>query len=46
MILLDVSGLNFSEFLTLIMLSSGLGWLGAYGSVMRHVYEIEPENQL
>jgi len=43
---LSLSGLNFSEFLILIMLSSTLGWLGAYGSVMRHVYEIEPENQL
>jgi len=43
---LTLSGLNFSEFLILITLSSALGWLGAYGSVMRHVYEIEPENQL
>lgn len=43
---LTLKGLNFSEFLILIALSSGLGWLGAYGSVMRHVYEIEPENQL
>ncbi len=43
---LTLSGLSFSEFLILIALSSGLGWLGAYGSVMRHVYEIEPENQL
>lgn len=43
---LTLSGLDISEFLILIALSSGLGWLGAYGSVMRHVYEIEPENQL
>jgi len=43
---LTLSGLNISEFLILIALSTGLGWLGAYGSVMRHVYEIEPENQL
>ena len=43
---LTLSGLDLSEFLILITLSSGLGWLGAYGSVMRHVYEIEPENQL
>jgi len=41
-----LSGLDFSEFLILIALSSTLGWLGAYFSVMRHVYEIEPENQL
>lgn len=39
-------GLDFSEFLILIALSSLLGWIGAYASVMRHVYEIEPENQL
>lgn len=43
---LTLSGLNFNEFLILIALSCGLGWLGAYGSVMRHVYEIEPKNQL
>jgi len=41
-----LSGLSFSEFLILIILSSTLGWLGAYLSVMRHVHEIEPENQL
>ena len=43
---LILDGLDFSEFLILISLSSLLGWLGAYASVMRHVYEIEPENQL
>lgn len=41
-----LSSLDFSEFLILITLSASLGWLGAYLSVMRHVYEIEPENQL
>jgi len=41
-----LAGLNVSEFLILITLSAVLGWLGAYVSVMRHVYEIEPENQL
>lgn len=42
----NLIGLNLTEFLILIALSSILGWLGAYLSVMRHVYEIEPENQL
>lgn len=41
-----LSGLELNEFLILIALSSSLGWIGAYLSVMRHVYEIEPENQL
>jgi cell division transport system permease protein len=41
-----LSGLNFTEFLWLILGGSALGWLGAYGSVTRHVREVEPENQL
>jgi len=43
---ITLAGLDFAEFLILIALSSTLGWLGSYLSVMRHVYEIEPENQL
>jgi len=41
-----LTGLSFNEFLWLILGGASLGWLGAYGSVTRHVHEIEPENQL
>ena len=41
-----LAGLSFIEFLWLIFGGAALGWLGAYGSVTRHVRDIEPENQL
>jgi cell division protein FtsX len=41
-----LTGLSFNEFLWLVFGGATLGWLGAYGSVTRHVREIEPEKQL
>lgn len=41
-----LAGLNLAEFLWLIFGGASLGWLGAYGSVTRHVRAIEPEKQL
>ncbi len=38
----EVQGLNFSEFVTLMILASGLGFSGAFWSVHRHIKEIEP----
>lgn len=38
----EIQGLTFSEFVTLMLLASGLGFSGAYWSVHRHIREIEP----
>lgn len=38
----SISGLTFGEFLTLMVIASGLGFSGAFWSVHRHIKEIEP----
>jgi cell division transport system permease protein len=38
----DIVGLTFGEFLTLMIVASGLGFSGAFWSVHRHIKEIEP----
>lgn len=38
----EIEGLTFSEFVTLMVLASGLGFSGAFWSVHRHIKEIEP----
>lgn len=38
-----IEGLTFSEFGALILIASGLGFIGAFWSVHRHIKEIEPD---
>jgi cell division transport system permease protein len=38
-----IEGLTFSEFGALMLIASGLGFIGAFWSVHRHIKEIEPD---
>lgn len=40
---LKLSGLSPSQSISLLLIASGLGWLGAWLSVSRHLSQIEPQ---